>query len=102
MPVAEAVSPIPGVPTTQTLLEGAHPRKGLNQWLATGICGNDITSSVLYVSGIAAVYAGVLAPVVLLAVIVVLVVPKNNIFIGAPEQKHSFSVQDLGGVRVIF
>ncbi len=29
-------------------------------------------------------------------------VPKNNIFIGAPEQKHSFSVQDLGGVRVIF
>ncbi len=26
----------------------------------------------------------------------------NNIFIGAPEEKHSFSVQDLGGVRVIF
>jgi hypothetical protein len=29
-------------------------------------------------------------------------VPKNNIFIGAPEEKHSFSIQDLGGVRVIF
>jgi hypothetical protein len=29
-------------------------------------------------------------------------VPKNNIFIGAPEEKHHFSVQDLGGVRVIF
>ena len=29
-------------------------------------------------------------------------VAKNNIFIGAPEEKHSFSVQDLGGVRVIF
>ncbi len=29
-------------------------------------------------------------------------VPKNNIFIGAPEQKHRFSVEDLGGVRVIF
>ncbi|MBU0987606.1 MAG: hypothetical protein KKH68_10175, partial [Proteobacteria bacterium] len=29
-------------------------------------------------------------------------VPANNIFIGAPEEKHTFSVQDLGGVRVIF
>jgi hypothetical protein len=29
-------------------------------------------------------------------------VPKNNIFIGAPESKHRFSVEDLGGVRVIF
>jgi hypothetical protein len=29
-------------------------------------------------------------------------VPINNIFIGAPEEKHSFSIQDLGGVRVIF
>jgi len=29
-------------------------------------------------------------------------VAKNNIFIGAPEDKHSFSIQDLGGVRVIF
>ncbi len=27
---------------------------------------------------------------------------KNNMFIGAPEAKHSFSLQDLGGVRVIF
>jgi hypothetical protein len=26
----------------------------------------------------------------------------NNIFIGAPEEKHAFSIQDLGGVRVIF
>ena len=29
-------------------------------------------------------------------------VPVNNIFIGAPEEKHTFSIQDLGGVRVIF
>jgi hypothetical protein len=29
-------------------------------------------------------------------------VEKNNIFIGAPEEKHAFSIQDLGGVRVIF
>ena len=25
----------------------------------------------------------------------------NNIFIGAPEEKHNFSIKDLGGVRVI-
>lgn len=43
-------------------------KKRLSQWLATGICGNDITSSCLYVAAIAAVYAGVLAPVVLLIV----------------------------------
>ena len=29
-------------------------------------------------------------------------VPKNNMFIGAPEAKHRFSLEDLGGVRVIF
>jgi hypothetical protein len=27
---------------------------------------------------------------------------KNNMFIGAPEEKHNFSVKDLGGVRIIF
>jgi amino acid transporter len=45
--------------------------------LATGICGNDITSSCLYVSAIAAVYAGVLAPLVLLMVIGVLYLYKK-------------------------
>lgn len=50
-------------------IHGASPkRKRLNQWLATAICGNDITSSCLYVSAIAVVFAGVLAPVVLLLV----------------------------------
>ena len=29
-------------------------------------------------------------------------VEANNLFIGAPEEKHAFSIQDLGGVRVIF
>ena len=29
-------------------------------------------------------------------------VAKNNIFIGAPEDKHTFSIQELGGVRIIF
>jgi len=44
----------------------------LGQFFATAICGNDILSSALYVSGIAAVFAGVYAPLVLLAVAVVL------------------------------
>lgn len=52
----------------EELMGGTSPKKRLNQWLATGICGNDITSSCLYVSAIAAVFAGVLAPLVLLAV----------------------------------
>ena len=29
-------------------------------------------------------------------------VPKNNMFIGAPEAKHKFSLEDFGGGRVIF
>ncbi|MFT5327024.1 MAG: hypothetical protein ACI8P0_004910 [Planctomycetaceae bacterium] len=40
----------------------------LGQWRATAICGNDITSSCLYVSALAALYAGPLAPVALLLV----------------------------------
>ena len=47
---------------------GTSEKKRLGQWLATAICGNDITSSCLYVAAIATVYAGVLAPVVLLLV----------------------------------
>ena len=54
--------------TPEEFLVGTSPKKRLNQWLATGICGNDITSSCLYVSAIAAVFAGVLAPLVLLLV----------------------------------
>lgn len=44
----------------------------LGQFFATAICGNDILSSALYVSGIAIVFAGVYAPIVLLAVALVL------------------------------
>jgi hypothetical protein len=29
-------------------------------------------------------------------------IPINNMFIGSPEEKHRFSIQELGGVRVIF
>src|SRR3990167_6989233 len=52
------------------------PRIQLNQWLATAICGNDILSSVLYVSGIAVFFAGIYAPLVLFAVAVVLLLYK--------------------------
>ena len=68
-------------PANQTPTSREHfftePKKRLSQWLATGICGNDITSSCLYVSAIAAVYAGVLAPVVLLMVVGVLYLYKK-------------------------
>ncbi len=47
------------------------PQK-LGQWRSTAICGNDITSSCLYVSAIAAVYVGALAPIVLLLVAIIL------------------------------
>jgi amino acid transporter len=64
-------------PTPEELFFGHAPKKRLNQWLATGICGNDISSSCLYVSAIAAVFAGVLAPVVLLAVVLLLYLYKK-------------------------
>lgn len=51
-------------------IKPAHHK--LNELYATAICGNDILSSCLYVSGIAAIYAGVLAPIVLLIVGIVL------------------------------
>jgi len=53
---------------------GSKPKvpKKLGQWLSTAICGNDITSSCLYVSAIAAVYVGALAPIVLLIVALIL------------------------------
>lgn len=44
------------------------PHVKLGQWYATAICGNDILSSALYVSGIAVLFAGVFAPVVLLMI----------------------------------
>jgi amino acid transporter len=63
--------------TPAELMVGESSRKRLGQWLATGVCGNDITSSCLYVSAIAAVFAGVMAPVVLLMVIGVLYLYKK-------------------------
>lgn len=45
-----------------------HKHSGLSQLPATAICGNDITSSCLYVSALAIIYAGRWAPLVLLFV----------------------------------
>ncbi len=57
-------------PSTQAPVEGitAHKKGGMGQLAATAICGNDITSSCLYVSALAIIYAGRWAPVVLLMV----------------------------------
>ncbi|MGD8609320.1 MAG: APC family permease, partial [Myxococcales bacterium] len=50
-----------------------QPKKHLlGTWRATAICGNDITSSVLYVSALCAAQAGALAPIVLVIVALVL------------------------------
>ena len=73
---SRANTPSNQTPTSRELFF-TEPKKRLSQWLATGICGNDITSSCLYVSAIAAVYAGVLAPVVLLMVVGVLYLYKK-------------------------
>ncbi|MEQ9411029.1 MAG: APC family permease [Fuerstiella sp.] len=48
------------------------PHTKLGQLASTAICGNDITSSCLYVSALAIVYAGRLAPISLLMVAAVL------------------------------
>ncbi len=45
-----------------------HKHGGLSQLPATAICGNDITSSCLYVSALAIIYSGKWAPVALLIV----------------------------------
>lgn len=55
------------------LLKPHHRKaKKLNQFFATAICGNDILSSSFYVSGIAIMYSGIYAPVVLLVIIGIL------------------------------
>jgi amino acid transporter len=49
-----------------------HKHGGIGELPATAICGNDITSSCLYVSALAITYAGWLAPVALVIVAAVL------------------------------
>jgi len=62
----EPTAPVAVAP--QELLEGEAKKERLGQWYATAICGNDITSSCLYVAAIATVYAHALAPLALLIV----------------------------------
>ncbi|MBM3812444.1 MAG: APC family permease [Acidimicrobiia bacterium] len=58
-------------PVAVTHLDSGVVHK-LGQWRSTAICGNDITSSCLYVSALCAIYAGPYAPLSLLAVALVL------------------------------
>ncbi|MGE5329282.1 MAG: APC family permease [Deltaproteobacteria bacterium] len=51
--------------------------KKLGELFATSICGNDISSSCLYVAGISIFYAGILAPVALLIIVLVLYLYKK-------------------------
>jgi len=51
-----------------------HKAGGLDELPATAICGNDITSSCLYVSALSIMHAGKMAPVALLMVAAVLFV----------------------------
>lgn len=60
---SEPLSPANG---TRSFTE--HKKGGMGQLPATAICGNDITSSCLYVSALAIIYSGKWAPVVLLLV----------------------------------
>jgi len=53
---------------TRILRLDQEDKHSLGPWQATGICGNDITSSCLYVSALCAAQAGALAPIVLLIV----------------------------------
>ncbi len=48
--------------------EAKGSKKGLSTWYATAICGNDITSSCLYVAAISTKFAGRLAPICLMGV----------------------------------
>jgi hypothetical protein len=48
------------------------------QWRATAIAGNDITSSCLYVAGIATMAGGKFAPISLLLVAIVLYLFRGN------------------------
>lgn len=64
---AESIKDIETGPVEVSRLDQPH-RHSLGVWRATAICGNDISSSVLYVSALVAAQAGILAPLVLLIV----------------------------------
>lgn len=61
---AEHIEDLDTGPVTLTTLDSGVRHK-LGVWRSTAICGNDITSSCLYVTAIAAFYAGPYAPLAL-------------------------------------
>ena len=56
------------IPTSLDDNVGGVQREKLGQWMATGICGNNITSSALYVVALCSVPAGKYAPIALLII----------------------------------
>lgn len=63
---SERISDLDEVPLEVAGGHGSQHKLGV--WQSTAICGNDITSSCLYVAALCAAQAGVLAPLVLLIV----------------------------------
>lgn len=68
---------VPDAGFTQGFIDAQHHHLG--QIAATAISGNDITSSCLYVAGLAAVGAGKFAPISLLLVVVILYLFKGTL-----------------------
>jgi amino acid transporter len=73
---AERIDDLNGEPVVITHLDSGVIHK-LGQWRSTAICGNDITSSCLYVAALSALYAGPYAPIALAAVAAVLYLFRN-------------------------
>ncbi len=64
---AERIDDLELMPTDARAIEQPH-KNSLGVWASTALCGNDITSSCLYVAALAAAHAGPLAPVALVMV----------------------------------
>lgn len=67
---AERITDLHKLPESAQLGHIAHGQ--LSEWRATAICGNDITSSVLYVVALCTMFAGIYAPIALAMVGLVL------------------------------
>jgi amino acid transporter len=64
---AERIDDLELMPTDARAIEQPH-KSSLGVWASTALCGNDITSSCLYVAALTASQAGALAPVALMVV----------------------------------
>jgi len=72
----EVINDLDSGPVKVTQL-GTEDANRLDVWKSTAICGNDISSSCLYVTAIAALYAGPYAPIALMLVAAVLYLFRN-------------------------